>query len=47
MKIYVKVKGNVIGQGKDIKSCFRYIAKLFREGHADINVSGGRIGSWR
>ncbi len=47
MKIYVKVRGNVIGQGKNVQSCLGYIAKLFREGHTDINVSGGRIGSWR
>ena len=47
MKVYVKLNGKVVGKGKDIKSVFKHGAKMFREGHSDINVSGGRIGRWQ
>ena len=47
MKGYVKLNGKVVGKGKDIKSVLKHIAKMFKAGHSDINVSGGRIGRWQ
>ena len=47
MTIYVKLKGQIIGRGKNMKACLKHIKKLFNEGHTDIIVSGGKIGSWR
>ena len=47
MKIYVKMNGETIGKGKDIKSVLKHVAKLFKEGHSDIIVSGGKIGRWK
>ena len=47
MKVYVKLNGKIVGKGKDIKSVFKHVAKMFREGHSDISVSGGRIGRWQ
>ena len=46
MKIYVKVNGEVIGKGKDMKSVLKHVSKLCREGK-DVNISGGRLGSWQ
>ena len=46
MKIYVKVNGEVVGKGKDMKSVLKHVSKMSREGK-DVNVSGGRIGSWQ
>ena len=47
MKVYVKIGNIVVCKGKDTKACLKYISKLFREGHTDVYLSGGRIGSWR
>jgi len=47
VNIYVKVGNDVIGRGKTMKSCLKYIKKLFDDGHTNIIVSGGKIGSWR
>ena len=47
MKVYVKLNGKIVGKGENIKSVLKHVAKMFREGHSDINVSGGRIGRWQ
>ena len=47
MKVYVKLNGKIAGKGKDIKSVLKHVAKMFKDGHSDINVSGGRMGRWQ
>jgi hypothetical protein len=47
MKIYVKVGQKVVGKGKTMKSCLRYVSKLFKNGETDVYLSGGKMGSWR
>jgi hypothetical protein len=47
MKIYVKIGQKVVGKGKSVKSCLKYVSKLFREGKTDVYLSGGKIGSWK
>ena len=47
MNIYIRVGDELVGRGKTMKSCLKHIKKLFSQGHSDITVSGGKIGSWR
>ncbi len=47
MKIYVKIGQKVVGKGKTMKSCLRYVSKLFKNGETDVYLSGGKMGSWR
>ena len=47
MKIYVYLNGKIVGKGKDVKACLKHVSKLFKEGHNDVVLSGGRIGRWR
>jgi hypothetical protein len=47
MKVYVKLGNKVVGKGKTAKACLKYISKLFREGHTDVYLSGGKLGNWR
>ena len=47
MKVYVKLGNRVVGKGKYAKACLNYISKLFREGHTDVYLSGGKLGNWR
>jgi hypothetical protein len=49
MKIYVLLNGEIVGKGKTIPACLKYVTKLFNENppDADIRLSGGFIASWR
>jgi len=49
MKIYVLLNGEIVGKGKTITACLKYVTKLFNENppDADIRLSGGFIASWR
>ena len=45
--IFIYIKGKKVGKGKDMKEVLKHVARLFKEGHTDVIVSGGRIGKWR
>jgi len=47
VQIYIKVNGELVGRGKTMKACLKHIKKLFSQGHTNIIVSGGNIGSWK
>ena len=47
VKIYVYLNGKIVGKGETMKACLKHITKLFKEGHTNIVVSGGKIGAWR
>lgn len=45
--IHVRVKEKLAAKGKNMKECLNYVSKLFKQGHKEIYVHGGKIGSWR
>ena len=47
MKTIVYLNGEVMARGTNMKKILNYVGKLFKQGHTDITVSGGKIGSWR
>ena len=38
--IFIYIKGKK-GKGKDMKEVLKHVARLFKEGHTDVIVSGG------
>ena len=47
MNIKVYHKGEVVAKGTNMKKILNYVGKIFKQGHTDIRISGGKIGSWR
>ena len=47
MNIRVYHKDEVIAKGTNMKKILNYVGKMFKQGHTDIVLSGGRIGRWR
>ena len=42
----IKIKDKVVYKTNNMKDALRTIAKIFRDGHEDVYLSGGRIGKW-
>ncbi len=47
IKIGKPPNDKIMGRGSNMKEVLRYVGKYFKEGHTEIIVSGGKIGSWR
>ena len=47
IKIGKPPNDRIVGRGSNMKTVFKYVKKYFKEGHTEIIVSGGKIGSWR
>ena len=47
MKYYIKIKDEVVHITKDKKKALKVISKIFKDGHEDVYLSGGRLGKWR
>ena len=48
MKYYIKItiKDKVVHKTDDMKKALHIITKIFRKGHEDVSLHGGRIGKW-
>ena len=46
-KYHIKIKDKVVHRTDDMKKALRVISQVFRKGHEDVYLYGGRIGSWR
>ena len=44
IKVYHKV--DVVAKGTKMKKILNFVGRKFKEGHTDIIISGGKIGSW-
>ena len=44
---HIKIKDKVVHRTDNIKKALRVIAKIFRDGHGEVSLHGGRIGKWR
>ena len=45
--IYVKIKQKVVFKTKEMKEALKVVADIFRKGHDDVSLHGGKIGRWR
>ena len=46
-KYHIKVKDKVVHKTDNMKKALRVIGQIFRDGHGEISLHGGRIGKWR
>ena len=48
MKKYnIKIKNKVVHRTDNMKKALQVIAKIFRDGHGEVSLHGGRLGKWR
>tara|TARA_B100000524_G_scaffold314643_1_gene192477 strand:- start:454 stop:603 length:150 start_codon:yes stop_codon:yes gene_type:complete len=46
MMYHIKIKDEVVHKTKDFKEALKIVAKIFRDGHEEVYLCGGRIGNW-
>jgi len=46
-KYHIKIKDKVVHRTDDMKKALSVIAKIFRDGHGEVFLYGGKIGKWR
>ena len=46
-KFHIKIKNKVVHRSDDMKKALRVIGQIFRNGHGEVSLHGGRIGNWR
>jgi len=46
-KFHIKIKNKVVHRSDDMKKALRVVGQIFRDGHEDVSLHGGRIGKWR
>ena len=46
MIYYIKIKDEVVHRTDNMKEALKIVAKIFRDGHEEVYLHGGRIGSW-
>ena len=46
MKYRIKVKDNVVFRTTEKKKALKVTTKIFRDGHEEVFLHGGRIGKW-
>ena len=47
MTYTVKIGQRTVFKTNKLKEAFKVIKDVFRKGHTDVYLYGGRIGSWR
>jgi len=47
MKYHIKIKDKVVYKTNEKKKALQIIAKIFRDGHGEVSLHGGRLGRWR
>jgi len=45
-KYHIKIKDKVVHRTNDMKKALQVIAKIFRDGHGEVSLHGGRLGKW-
>ena len=46
MKYYIKIKDEIVHKTDNKKEALRIIAKIFRDGHEEVSLHGGKLGKW-
>ena len=46
-KYHIKIKNKVVHRTDEKKKALQVIAKIFRDGHGEVSLHGGRLGKWR
>ena len=43
---YIKIKDEVVHKTDSMKKALKIVTKIFRDGHKEVYLHGGRIGKW-
>ena len=46
MMYYIKIKEEVVHRTDNKKEALKVITKIFNDGHEEVFLHGGRLGSW-
>ena len=46
-KYHIKIKNKVVHKTNDLKKALKVVSKIFRDGHEEVSLHGGRLGKWR
>ena len=46
VRYHIKINNKVVHKTNDKKNALQIIAKIFRDGHEEVFLHGGRIGKW-
>ena len=48
MKTYrIKIKDKVVHRTDNMKKALQVVGKIFRDGHEEVSLHGGKLGRWR
>ena len=45
-KYHIKIKDKVVHKTDEKKKALQVITKIFRDGHGEVSLHGGRLGKW-
>ena len=46
-KYHIKIKNKVVHKTNDLKKALKLVGQIFRDGHEEVSLHGGRLGKWR
>ena len=46
-KYHIKIKDKVVHRTDNMKEALKIIGKIFRDGHEEVSLHGGKLGRWR
>ena len=46
-KYHIKIKDKVVHKTDNMKEALKIVGKIFRDGHEEVSLYGGRLGKWR
>ena len=45
--IKIKIKNEVVHKTDNMKEALKIVGQIFRDGHEEVFLHGGRLGRWR
>ena len=46
-KYHIKIKNKVVHKTDNMKKALQVVGQIFRDGHGEVSLHGGKIGKWR
>ena len=46
-KYHIKIKNKVVHRTDNMKEALKIVGQIFRDGHEEVSLYGGKIGKWR
>ena len=45
-KYHIKIKDEIVRRTDSKKEALKVVGKIFRDGHEEVSLYGGRLGKW-